>query len=114
MSRDMQVEEKMMELDELKPDILSIRMWADTPQAAFHPKGWHAGVNFFHKRYERMKQTVHKRFISQALQNYLHIVLIRTLTIDLHSSCLRFLCGTYKEANAFCKKQRKSVSTELA
>ncbi|KAJ9634907.1 hypothetical protein H2199_008771 [Coniosporium tulheliwenetii] len=101
-SRAMQIRERMIKLNELKPGILSMRMWADTLVAVFRAKGWDAAFDFFQAQYQSRKQTVLETFVRQASHNYLHIALSRTLANDPEGSRLRFLHSVYEEAIALC------------
>ncbi|CAG7565366.1 unnamed protein product [Fusarium equiseti] len=103
--RNMQVREKMMKLNEQKPGILSPYMWAQTLEIAFYAKGRDAGLNFFQAQYQSRKPTICEAFIRHASYNYLHVPLSRTLADDPEGSRLRYLCGIYKDAIAFCDEK---------
>ncbi|RFN52963.1 neutral amino acid permease [Fusarium flagelliforme] len=105
LSREMQVREKMIKLNEQKPGILSSYMWARTLEIAFYVKGRDAGLDFFQAQYQSKKPTICETFIRQAAYNYLHIPLSRTLTDDPEGSRLRYLCGIYKDVIAFCDEK---------
>jgi hypothetical protein len=101
-SREMQIREKMIKLNEQKPGILSTRMWAHTLEIAFYAKGWSAGLDFFQAQYRSKKPTICETFIRQASNNYLHIALSRTLADDPEGSRLYHLSTVYADAIALC------------
>ncbi|EKJ68749.1 hypothetical protein FPSE_11080 [Fusarium pseudograminearum CS3096] len=111
LSRDMQVREQMIKLNEHEPGILSSYMWARTLEIAFYVKGRDAGLDFFQAQYQSKKPTICETFIRQASYHYLHISLSRTLSDDPER--LRYLCGIYKDAIAFCDEKPMLSSHDM-
>ncbi|CAN9169492.1 unnamed protein product [Alternaria alternata] len=103
-TKDLQIREKMVELNRLKPGIVSAGMWADTLMGIVQETGWEAGFDYLEASIGSRKATTLEMIVRRTSNNHLHIALSWMLKNDPEGKKLQFLKTVYKDAIELCGK----------